>query len=65
MKKKYIIVGKDVVELWGEWGATRIPVELVNDIILVMKRSEVENVISEIRGLTRRIKLRRYTRRRW
>lgn len=65
VKKKYVVVGKDVLERWGEWGAARIPLELVNDITLVMKRDEVVNAITEVQALTRKIKLRKYTRKRW
>jgi len=65
VKKRYAVIGKDVVEMWNEWGAARIPIELINEIVLVMKREELLGVITEILALTRRIKLRRYTRRRW
>lgn len=65
VKRKYIVVGKDVVEVWSEWGATRIPVELVNDITLMVKRNEIINAIAEIKTLARKIKLRKYLRRRW
>lgn len=65
IKKKYAVIGKDVVEIWNEWGATRIPVELINDIILILRRRDLVGAIAEIQGLTRRIRVRRYTRRRW
>ena len=65
VKRRYVVVGKDVVEVWNEWGATRIPVELVSGVSLVMRRGEIVDAIVEIQALTRRVKLRRYSRRRW
>jgi len=62
VKRKYVVVGKDVVELWSEWGATRIPVELISGVTLVLKREEVVKAVAEIQTLTRKIKLRRYMR---
>jgi hypothetical protein len=61
-KRKFIIVGKDVVQVQNEWGATRIPLELVQSITLVLSREYMIGFISEIQVLGRRIKLRKYTR---
>lgn len=61
-KRKHIVVGKDVVEIYNEWGAARIPVELVNKITLIMKREELIEAITEIQALTRRVRLRKYAR---
>lgn len=65
VKKKYAVIGKDVVEVWSEWGATRIPVELISDVTLLLRREEVLKAVAEVQTLTRRIKLRKYSRRRW
>lgn len=65
VKRRYVVVGKDVVETWSEWGATRIPVELINDFTLILRGSEIVSAIAEIKTLTRRVRLRKYLRRRW
>jgi len=59
-KHRLIIVGKDVVELQNEWGATRIPLNLVEEVRVILPREEVVKAITEIRALGRRIRLRRY-----
>jgi len=61
-KRKHIVVGKDVVELFNEWGAARIPIELVNNIVLVLKGKDLTKVLSEIQALARRVRLRKYAR---
>ena len=48
--------------LFNEWGAARIPVELVNNIILVVRGGELAKVLTEIQALTRRVRLRKYAR---
>jgi len=58
-KRRHIVIGKDVVELFNEWSAARIPLELVNNIVLVMKGRELSKVLTEIQLLTRRVRLRR------
>ena len=62
-KRKFFIIGKDVVEVHNEWGATRIPLELVEEITLLMPREQVMRFIREIHSLGRRVKLRKYSRR--
>jgi len=61
-KRKHIVIGKDVVEVFNDWGAARIPVELINNITLIMRRDELIKVIVEIQALTRRVRLRKYAR---
>ena len=61
-KRKHIILGKDVVELHNEWGATRIPLELVEEITLVLPREEVMRLVQEVKVLGRRVNLRKYHR---
>jgi len=59
-KHRFLLLGKDVVEVHNEWGATRIPLELVVDIVLILPREKVSEAIKEILALTRRVRLRRY-----
>ena len=61
-KRRLLMVGKDVVEVHNEWGAVRIPVELVDEVLLVMPRGEVLRAIREIGVLGRRVRLRKYRR---
>ncbi|MGD2200482.1 MAG: hypothetical protein PVJ38_02480 [Candidatus Bathyarchaeota archaeon] len=61
-ERSLLIVGKDVVELHNDWGAVRIPVELVDEILLVMPRREAKEAIDEIESLGRRVRLRKYRR---
>jgi hypothetical protein len=60
--RRFIIIGKDVVVTQSEWGASRIPIELVEEIILLMSRKQVMEAIGEVRRLGRRVRVRRYTR---
>ncbi|MFH2111047.1 MAG: hypothetical protein ABIJ47_07290 [Candidatus Bathyarchaeota archaeon] len=60
--RRMLIVGKDVVEVDNTWGATRIPVELVEEVYLILPREEVSTVIREVKALGRRISLRRHRR---
>ena len=57
--RRMLIVGKDVVEVHNEWGATRIPLELVEEVRLILPREEVSSVIREVQALGRRITLRK------
>ena len=57
--RRMLIVGKDVVEVHNTWGATRIPVELVEEVYLILPREEVSTVIREVQALGRRINLRK------
>ena len=61
-KKMMLIRGKDVVEVHNEWGATRIPLELVEEVILILPRDEMMKAIREVQILGRRISLRKYKR---
>lgn len=62
VKKRHIIIGKDVVEDKDEWGAARIPLDLVESIILIMPREDVEKMMSEVKALVRRVRIRKYVR---
>ena len=62
-KKRLLIIGKDVVEIHNEWGATRIPLELVEEVILILPRVETMKVIREVQIMGRRVTLRKYKRR--
>lgn len=62
-KKKLLLLGKDVVELHNEWGAARIPLDLVEDIHQLLPRTQITETIKEATTLGRRIRLRRYNRR--
>ena len=60
--KRMLILGKDVVEVHNEWGATRIPLELVEEVILILPRDEMMKAIREVQILGRRVSLRKYKR---
>ena len=65
-KRRFIIIGKDVTEVYQDWGATRIPVDLVDDIQLILPQNEVVRYIAEVQTLTgRRVRLRKYRREGW
>ena len=59
-RRRLLLLGKDVVEAQGEWGATRIPLELIEEVILLMPREETCRVIGEILKIARRVRLRRF-----
>ena len=59
-KHRFLLLGKDVVEVHNEWCATRIPLELIVEIILILPREEVSKAIREILALTRRVRIRRW-----
>ncbi|MCW4048331.1 MAG: hypothetical protein NWE89_01210 [Candidatus Bathyarchaeota archaeon] len=61
-KRRMLLLGKDVVEMYNEWGATRIPLELVEEVVLVLPREEMMQVIQEVGVLGRRVNLRKYSR---
>ena len=61
--KRVIMVGKDVAEVHNTWGATRIPVALVEEVYLILPREDVSAMIQEIKTLGRRIRMRRHQRR--
>ncbi len=60
--KKMLILGKDVVEVHNEWGATRIPVDLIDEVIVILPREEMVKAVREVQVLGRRVSLRRYVR---
>ena len=61
-KKKFILLGKDVVELHNEWGATRIPIDLIEEVQILQPQSEIIPLIQEAKTLGRKISLRRHRR---
>jgi len=61
-KRKHILLAKDVVEKHGEWGVTRIPTQLIEEIILVLKAEDLIKLVPELNLLTRRIRIRKYER---
>jgi len=62
VKRKHILIGKDVVENMRDWGATRIPLELVDSVTLIMTREQITRFMPEIQALTRRVQIRKYRR---
>lgn len=61
-ERQFIIIGKDVVVTQSEWGASRIPLELVEEIVRLMSREQVMEAIGEVSKLGRRVRVRRYSR---
>lgn len=61
-KKKMLVLGKDVIEVHNEWGASRIPVDLIEEVILILPRAEVMKAIREVQVLGKKVNLRRYRR---
>ena len=61
-KHRMLLLGKDVVEVHNEWGAGRIPLELVEEVLVILPRDDMVDVIKEVGTLGRRIRLRRYKR---
>jgi len=61
-KRKHIIVGKDVIENWNDWGAVRIPLDLVESVVVVVTMENMLPVLREIQALTRKVRLRKYRR---
>ena len=61
-KHRMLLLGKDVVEVHNEWGAVRIPLDLVEEVLVILPRDDMVNVIKEVGTLGRRIRLRRYKR---
>ena len=50
------------MEVYREWGATRIPIELVEEVHLLIPHDEVMESIQEVLETGRRVRLRRYNR---
>ncbi len=61
-RRRFVLIGKDVVEGHREWGATRIPAELVDEVRLLLPREQVVAAIGEAETLDRRIRLRKQRR---
>ena len=62
-KRRLLLIGKDVVEVLQDWGATRIPLELIDRIQRILPRDEMVRYIKEVHSLRgRRIGLRKYRR---
>ena len=57
-----LVLSKDIVEGKKAWGVSRIPVELVGEIWLVIPCEEAKALVPELDFQGRRIKLRRYER---
>lgn len=38
-RREYLLLGKEHVEGWNEWGAARIPTSLIEEIILLMPQA--------------------------
>ena len=55
-----LVLSKDIVENRKAWGVSRIPVELVSEIWLVIPSNEAKGMVPELGFTERRIKLRRY-----
>jgi len=61
-KRRLLILAKDVVEVHNEWGATRIPLELIEEVTLLVPREDVMEAIREVQILGRRVSLRKLQR---
>jgi len=62
-KRRFLIVGKDVTQVHQDWGATRIPLDLIDEVRLILPREKMVEYIAEVATLTgRRVRLRKYTR---
>jgi len=61
-RRRFLIVGKDIAETHNEWGATRIPAELVEEIRLILPREKIRAIIGEVETLNRRVRLRTHRR---
>ena len=51
-KHRFLIVGKDVTLVHNDWGASRIPIELVDEIRLILPREQVMEFIAEVAART-------------
>ena len=51
-----------MVETWNEWGAARIPLELIDSIIVIIRRDQLVKALNEIQALVRKVRLRKYNR---
>lgn len=62
LKRKHILIGKDVVETVNDWGAARIPLELVESITRILSRERMISALREIKALARKVRIRKYKR---
>jgi hypothetical protein len=58
-RRRFLLIGKDIVEVHNEWGATRIPLELVEEVKVLLPRNRVVGSIREIQVLGRKVCLRK------
>lgn len=61
-RRRFVLIGKGAVEGHREWGATRIPLKLIEEIHL-LPRDSFALLIVEVEALGRRIRLRKLIRR--
>jgi len=61
-KRRHILLAKDVVEKHGEWGVTRIPITLIDEITVLMKAQDLIRILPELTLLARRVRIRKYKR---
>jgi hypothetical protein len=61
-EKQQLILGKDVVEYNNRWGATRIPLELIDEVVFVQPRDWVMKLYREVEALGRKVSLRKVNR---
>lgn len=54
-KRKHLLLGKDLVEKWNEWGAARIPLPLIDKVVLLTSQS-LQQVFKT--GILKKIKFR-------
>ena len=57
-----LVLSKDIVEGKKAWGVSRIPVELIGEVWLVLPCVDTVELVPELSFQGRRIKLRRYDR---
>lgn len=57
-----IVISKDVAEGRKAWGVSRIPIELIGEILLVIPSEETKRMVPELGFKGRRIRTRRYDR---
>jgi len=56
IKQKHLLLGKEHVEGWNEWGAARIPISLIDRILLLTPRA-YQRVFPSV--ILKKIKIRR------
>lgn len=58
-RRQFLLIGKDIVEVQNQWGATRIPLELVEDVQVILPRIKVLGCIREVLALGRKVMIRK------